>query len=308
MKIAIKDLRPNPIWHGERDSINALADNIKALGGQPIQKPVVRSKNGKYQVICGWRRVLACKKAKIVEIDCEIRDMPDERVGALMLSENLFRSNIDDATKGEICKKIYKLEKKKEASSKAQIQKLLSPTLGITERAIGTWLKTLELPPEIIEQVKKKKIKGQTARKANKVGGKKMVETAIEQDITTTQMDKMAAELKDIEENIPDVYEEVKAKVISGEITDAKKVKEKAEALHVKKNFESLAKQFGAPDIHELTRDDILKSIKRLGAFFQVLLDNEDIKTELLTDNQLFLDLKRAMRAACELAEKAFKN
>jgi len=298
MKIAIKDLKPNPIWHSEREPVDALADNIKALGGQPIQKPVVRSKDGKYEVICGWRRVLACKKAGAKGIDCELRDMNDTRAGMLLLSENLFRSNLDDVTKAEICKEIYELQYSDSRSTSYQIVKYVRPLIGITESTIYGWLQTLNLPDDIQQQVKTKEIKGEVARKAHKIGGKKMVETAIKKDIGRHKIQKIGRQLSEIEQQYsPEEYEKVKEKVVSGEITEPEKIKKRAEDLHVKKTWDWLAKQFGAPDIYELTEKDIIKNIQRTTAFLQMLLDNKDIREELLTRYDLLRDLNAAIES-----------
>lgn len=299
MKIAIKDLRPSSIWHGKRDSVDALADNIKVLGGQPIQKPIVRRKGKIYEVVCGWRRVLASEKAGTKEIDCEVREMNDSQAGMTLLSENLFRSNLDDVTKAEICKKIYESSVAGGQQSKNAIANWISERMGVANSTVRDWLQTMDLPDGVQKIVKERKISGTVARRAHAIGSEEMVKTAVKKDIGRDKIQKISRQLSEIKELYPEEHEKIKKEVVSGKITEPERIKERAKDLHVKKTWDSLTKQFGSPDIQELAEKDILPNIERIGAFFQMLKDNADIKQELFTRMGIVFKLRSAMKLLC---------
>ncbi len=84
----------NPRKTFSEDALEELAASIKKLG--LLQPPVVYPDNGRYILLCGERRLLACKKAKVKEIPCMVIDPPATPEVALQLSlvENLQREDL----------------------------------------------------------------------------------------------------------------------------------------------------------------------------------------------------------------------
>jgi ParB/RepB/Spo0J family partition protein len=102
--ISIDDLvmdKPNP---EDRTIVKDFAENIaKSIQSDGLlHEPIVRSipdRPGKYKVIAGRHRVIACSKyLGWTEIPCKIapESMTDEEAKAIELAENLFRNNLDN--------------------------------------------------------------------------------------------------------------------------------------------------------------------------------------------------------------------
>jgi ParB/RepB/Spo0J family partition protein len=78
--------------------IDELAASIKANGLiQPVTvRPLpVAQKSKPYQIVCGERRFLASKKAGLDSIDVISRDLTDDQVLDIQITENLQRKDID---------------------------------------------------------------------------------------------------------------------------------------------------------------------------------------------------------------------
>ena len=77
------------------ESLEELANSIRAQG--VVQPIVVRplGKSGKYEIIAGERRWRATQLAGLHEIPVVIRDVPDEAAIAMALIENIQRENLN---------------------------------------------------------------------------------------------------------------------------------------------------------------------------------------------------------------------
>lgn len=76
-------------------SVAELAMSIKQVG--LIEPIVVKPVNGRYEVIAGHRRTLACRIAKLPIVPCHIVVANDEQTEMLKIHENLYRTNIKPA-------------------------------------------------------------------------------------------------------------------------------------------------------------------------------------------------------------------
>jgi len=95
MKIAVKDLLPNPFRHLERYPINkSKVQQLKASIKQTSfwDNIVVRkSPNGAggYELAYGHHRHLALKELDYREIDVPVRDLDDNTMAKMMAAENM---------------------------------------------------------------------------------------------------------------------------------------------------------------------------------------------------------------------------
>jgi ParB family chromosome partitioning protein len=78
--------------------IEDLARSIRANG--IIQPIVVRKVEGGYEIIAGERRWRAAQRAALLKVPIVIRDVPDERLLAAALVENIQRESQPDGTGG----------------------------------------------------------------------------------------------------------------------------------------------------------------------------------------------------------------
>lgn len=77
----------------DETQVHELAQSIREVG--LIQPIVVREVKGRYEVIAGHRRLLACRELALEKIDCLVTaDTEETDVTAARLHENLFRADM----------------------------------------------------------------------------------------------------------------------------------------------------------------------------------------------------------------------
>jgi len=89
----IDDFPDHPFQVRMDESMQAMADSVKAVG---IQTPaVVRPKeDGRYELVSGHRRKMACELAGLEAIPCIVRDMSRDEAIISMVDSNLQREVI----------------------------------------------------------------------------------------------------------------------------------------------------------------------------------------------------------------------
>lgn len=83
-----------PRTHMDEAALTELADSIKQQGlMQPVLvRPIP---NLRYEIIAGERRWRAAKLAGLTEIECLVREVPDEAAIAMALIENIQREDLN---------------------------------------------------------------------------------------------------------------------------------------------------------------------------------------------------------------------
>ena len=97
----------SPFWcrkFVEDEEFWELVESIKRIG--VIEPPVVRSVNGKLEIVCGHRRVLAARKAELKNVFVDVRKLDDEEVLQIQLMENIHRKDLSDFEKAMFLKKM----------------------------------------------------------------------------------------------------------------------------------------------------------------------------------------------------------
>lgn len=94
--IPINAVRPNPFQpreHFDEESLNDLADSIKAVG--LLQPVLVRRTPTGYELIAGERRWRASRRAGLETIPAVVRDVGDDKALEHALVENLHRQDLN---------------------------------------------------------------------------------------------------------------------------------------------------------------------------------------------------------------------
>jgi len=89
-------LRPNkfqPRTHLDEERIDELARSIKSNG--VIQPIVVRARGAEYEIVAGERRWRAAQRAGLLKVPIVVRDVPDDRLLAVALIENIQREDLN---------------------------------------------------------------------------------------------------------------------------------------------------------------------------------------------------------------------
>ena len=134
-----------------RDS-DVVEDSIRKVG---LINPPILKKNpdteGTYSVICGYQRILACKKLGQVSIDARVIDGPnDEETLLLVLHDNLASRGFNEIEKGIVLKKFLDIGYSYDRLA-AEITLLLEipPNKNIIEK----YLSVLRLDNEIKQSI-----------------------------------------------------------------------------------------------------------------------------------------------------------
>ena len=112
-------------------SVEDLVLSIKQVG--IIEPLVVKSVNGRYEVIAGHRRLFASKLAKTPQVPCYIRKANSEQTEMLKIHENLYRESIKPADEA----KHFDYLIKKQKMTPIKVSQLISKSLSYVTDRLG---------------------------------------------------------------------------------------------------------------------------------------------------------------------------
>ncbi len=92
--ISIGKIKPNP--HQARNELGNIKELVSSIKEKGVLEPIlVRSKDGKYEIIAGERRYMAAKTAELREIPCIEMNIEDNEAMEISLIENLQRKDLN---------------------------------------------------------------------------------------------------------------------------------------------------------------------------------------------------------------------
>ena len=157
VQLYLDDIIPNRFQPREifdEKALKELAVSIKEHG--VIQPIIVRSVNGKYEIIAGERRYKASALAGMTKIPAIIRDLDDKESSKVALLENLQRKNLNPIEEARTYQKILEIDE--------MTQEELAKTMGKSQSAVANKIRLLSLPEEIQEALLKEQISERHAR------------------------------------------------------------------------------------------------------------------------------------------------
>ena len=142
-----------------RETIQELANSIKEQG---IISPImVRPKGSKYVIIAGERRFLAAQVAGLKSIPALIRKASKNDITLLSLIENIQREDLNDIDRASALKKLKE--------STGFTWELIGSKLGLSKRRVLDLVGLLDLPKEIKEDIRSKKLTEKHGRALKKL-------------------------------------------------------------------------------------------------------------------------------------------
>lgn len=140
--LPIDEIHPNPVqprvvFQAER--LEELATSIRANG--IIQPLIVRSHEGRFQLIAGERRWRAAKLAGLTEVPIVVQDVADPQMLEIALIENIQREDLNPI---ETAHAYDRLRKELGLS-----QEEIGQRTGKDRASIANALRLLNLPPEV---------------------------------------------------------------------------------------------------------------------------------------------------------------
>lgn len=151
MHIAVDQIDANP-YQPRREfdpaEIAALADSLRQHG--MLQPVIVRNVDERYQLVAGERRLRAAVEAHLHEIPARVLELDDQRVSELAMVENLQREDLNALEKAAAFQGY--LERF------GGTQEELAGRLGLDRSTISNLIRLLDLPQEVQDAVRSKKI------------------------------------------------------------------------------------------------------------------------------------------------------
>ena len=147
MEIDTDRLRPNrfqPRVHMDDAKIDELARSIRSHG--VIQPIIVRpSGDQEYEIIAGERRWRASQKAGLLKVPIVVRDLPDERLLAAALIENIQREDLNPIEEAQAYRRL--------GEDLGLTQEQIAEAVGKDRSSIANHVRLLRLPHEVRENV-----------------------------------------------------------------------------------------------------------------------------------------------------------
>ena len=146
LDIDIDLLRPNrfqPRTAIDDARIEDLARSIKSNG--IIQPIVVRRAEDGYEIIAGERRWRASQRAGLLKVPVVVRDIPEERMLAAALIENIQREDLNPIEEAQAYRRL--------ADDYQLTQEQIADAVGKDRSSVANYLRLLRLPAEVRNNV-----------------------------------------------------------------------------------------------------------------------------------------------------------
>jgi len=157
VNIPLAEIISNPYQprkYFEKEKIKELAQSINTYG---LLQPIILTKsNNVYQIAAGERRFMACSSLGWKEIPAIVREYRQSNLAAVAMIENLQRENLDFIEEAYGYRRLIEEFK--------LTQEVLAQRLGKSQSTIANKLRILNLPDEIISELKKAKLTERHAR------------------------------------------------------------------------------------------------------------------------------------------------
>ena len=163
-ELAIAEVKPgnNIRTDFPKESLAGLMDSIQKQG--ILQPLLIKSVDGKFELVAGGRRFAAAKALKLEKVPCVIRDIDKKDVKQIQLVENIQRENlnpIDEAVALSDLLKVHKIDD-------------LAMMIGKTPKYVSDREKILSLPLMVTDALKMKKLSVGHAIVISRLNNKKL--------------------------------------------------------------------------------------------------------------------------------------
>jgi ParB family chromosome partitioning protein len=146
LEVDIDLLRPNkfqPRTHMDDGRIEELSRSIRSNG--VIQPIVVRNADSGYEIVAGERRWRASQRAGLLKVPIVVRDIPDDKLLAAALIENIQRENLNPIEEAHAYRRL--------ADEFGMTQEQIAESVGKDRSSVANYVRLLRLPPEIRDHV-----------------------------------------------------------------------------------------------------------------------------------------------------------
>ena len=212
----IDNFKDHPFKVLDNDELKTLEDSIKTNG--LMEAVILRpKKDGRYEMISGHRRLLACKKLGLESIPSRVRNLTDDEAIIYMVDSNLHREKLLPSEKAYAYK--MKLEAMKhqgtylqddetsrQLGDKLKSVDILSSKSEDSARQIHRYIRLTYLIPELLQMVDNAELKENPSIALN---------PAVNLSYLTTEEQKMLAEYIEFNLVTPSLEQAIKLKELS---------------------------------------------------------------------------------------------
>jgi len=253
------------------ESLEELAETVKSNG--VLEPLIVRPSaiEGKFEVVCGLRRLRAAEKVGLDAVPCIIRQMSDQEAMEAMLIENVQRKELSDYEVGKWLKEA--LQRFPEVYPKLDV---LARKLGYRDpsqvsRLIGHAEYLDSLKPVITKILPRGKMLPERVtrevRKAPQELQPKVLKTVVKYDLSSRETAELVDALTPPNIDVKEAFSQIR--------TESEKKKVKAEEMMEKEKraFSTLTFYYPASLAEEILKrtDDVSEG--KLVQFFKALID-----------------------------------
>ena len=146
LDVDIDLLRPNkfqPRTQMDDGRIEELARSIRSNG--VIQPIIVRKSESGYEIVAGERRWRASQRAGLLKVPVVVRDIPDERLLAAALIENIQREDLNPIEEAQAYRRL--------GDEFGLTQEQIAESVGKDRSSVANYVRLLRLPPEVRDHV-----------------------------------------------------------------------------------------------------------------------------------------------------------
>ncbi len=146
LEIDIDLLQPNkfqPRTQMDDGRIEDLARSIRSNG--IIQPIVVRKAENGYEIVAGERRWRASQRAGLLKVPVVVRDIPDDRLLAVALIENIQREDLNPIEEAHAYRRL--------GDEFGLTQEQIAESVGKDRSSVANYVRLLRLPPEVRDHV-----------------------------------------------------------------------------------------------------------------------------------------------------------
>lgn len=197
LEVNVTRIRPNPYQprkNFNEEQLSELMTSIKEHG--VIQPIIVRQSFNGYEIVAGERRWRATKALDIETIPVVVRKFTDQQVMEIALIENLQREDLNPVEIAYAYKKII--------TSYNLTQEELAERVGVSRPNVANFLRLLQLPEAILNEVSSEKLSTGHARALITIEDKEkqlyLAKTTVSEKWSVRQLEDR---IKQIKENVP---------------------------------------------------------------------------------------------------------
>ena len=214
----IDNFKNHPFKVLDNDEMKTLENSIQNNG--LMEAVIIRpKKDGRFEMISGHRRLMACKNLGLETIPCRIRDLTDDEATIYMVDSNLHREKLLPSEKAFAYKMKYEALQHQRKTTATQVNTevrplgtvvrsdtILADELGESARQIQRYIRLTNLIPKLLTMVDNAELKEMPAI---------ALRPAVELSFLKKEEQKMLAEYIEYNFVTPSLEQAIKLKELS---------------------------------------------------------------------------------------------